>query len=264
MAKVQCYNCKKVTPVVAPKYRCRHCNYPLNKYLEGDKDSEEVVIEKLRQNQPDEGTIHDLYRKGADQKEEVPDFGIESNGQEEVSILDKLNKELKPDEKIQQKAKSAVIVKQNHNPEKQGKIVAGWLVIHTENRLPITYEIFEGDNVIGRPDGPEKVDIRIEDDKYVSRVHAIIRIKKDFLSRFHYELSDDGTFRRGTPSTNGTYINGNDERLPKKQVVYLNDGDTVQVGTTKLVFKSIDAAEDYHSAFKSVSGTDFTHTVAIN
>ncbi|MEZ4884475.1 MAG: FHA domain-containing protein [Chitinophagales bacterium] len=249
MAKVQCYNCKKTTPVVAPRYRCKYCNYPLNKYVEQeDEPEEEIIIEKLKQDVPESVTIHDLYR------DEVPES---QKGIEEV--LEKL----KPDETVQKTMTGPVIIKKNLNPEKDGKIIAGWLVVHTEGRLPVTYELFEGTNVIGRPDGPHHVDIRVEDDEYVSRIHSIITIKKDFLHRFYYELTDNGKLRRGNPSTNGTYINGRTERLSKNSVVHLRDNDTIQVGTTKLVFKNIDNSDNLESAAHSVIETDFTSTVAI-
>lgn len=253
MAKVQCYNCRKVTPVVAPRYRCKFCNYPLNKYIEQEKTpSEEVIIEKIKEDTPDsnEATIHDIYRHSQLKEEEKEN-------------LQKIVEQLKPDEKFKKTVTGSVILKKNTNPEKDGKIVAGWLVVHTEDKLPITYELYEADNVIGRPDGPHHVDIRIEDDEYVSRVHAIIRIYKDYMHRFRYELLDDGSLRGGYPSTNGTYINGIDERLPQETSVFLRDSDTIQVGTTKLVFKNTDSVDDDYSAVNSVHSTDYTQTVAI-
>ncbi len=251
MAKVQCYNCTKTTPVVAPKYRCKFCNYPLNKYLQDDKEPEEDVIIDKPVLDPEESkpvSIHDIYRENIPQQQENID-----------NILD----HLKPDEEIEKSVTGPIIIKKNKNPEKEGKIVAGWLIVHTEGKLPVTYELFEGDNVIGRPDGPHQVDIRVEDDEYVSRVHAIIHINKDFLHRFNYKLFDNGRLRGGSPSTNGTYINGLTDRLPKNSRVYLHDSDTIQVGTTKLVFKNTDEADNRHSAAYSVLNTDFTNTVAI-
>ena len=249
MAKVQCYNCKKTTPVVAPRYRCKYCNYPLNKYVEQEEEpEEEIIIEKLKQEVPEEVTIHDLYR------DHVP---------EEQKDIEVVLEKLKPDETVQKTVTGPVILKKNLNPEKDGKIIAGWLVVHTEGKLPVTYELFEGSNVIGRPDGPHHVDIRVEDDEYVSRIHSIITIAKDFLHRFHYELTDSGKLRRGHPSTNGTYINGRPERLPKNSLVHLRDNDTIQVGTTKLVFKNIDNSDNLESAAHSVIERDFTSTVAI-
>ena len=250
MAKVQCYNCKRTTPVVAPHYRCKFCNYPLNKYVEQDKEpEEEVIIEKIKQDEPEKLSINDIFRQQQ-----------QAEGTDIKTVMDKL----KPDEKIKSTPTGAVILKQNLNKDKdKQEIVAGWLVVHTENRLPVTYELYPGDNVIGRPDGPHHVDIRVEDDEYVSRVHSIIRITKDMLHRFHYQLLDNGTLRGGVPSTNGTYINGIPERLSKHKVVYLRDGDTVQVGMTKMVFKNTDSTMDDSAAVSSVHSTDYTATVAI-
>lgn len=253
MAKVKCYNCKRTTPVVVPKYRCKYCNYPLNKYVEQeDAASEEVIIENIKSDKPaDNQSVHDLYR--VNQADNIP-----------VSKeLQQVVERLKPDEKIKKSVTGAVILKKNRNPEKDGKVVAGWLVVHTENRLPVTYELFAGNNIIGRPDGPHQVDIRIEEDEYVSRTHAIIRVYTDHLARFHYQLLDDGSLRGGSPSTNGTYINGIPERLPRNQKVFLHDGDTIQVGTTKLVFKNTDEVDDDYSAVNSVNSTAYTQTVAI-
>lgn len=248
MAKIQCYNCRRETPVVAPNYRCKHCNYPLNKYIQAENEPvDETLIDQPQLPAPDT-ILNDVFKRNVD---------------ESLQDIRDVIQRLKSDEKIESSETGPVIIKQNRNPEKDGKIVAGWLVVHTEKKLPVTYELFEGDNIIGRPDGPHQVDIRIEDDEYVSRVHALIRIKKDFLHRFDYELLDDGSLRRGSLSTNGTYINGNEERLPRDKVVFLRDNDTIQVGTTKLVFKSTDSTDDLHDAANSVLSSDFTNTVAI-
>lgn len=256
MAKIQCYNCKKITPVVAPRYRCKFCNYPLNKYIESENTaSEEIIIDNP-----------ELHERELQPVIPIEPERVENVLQENKNALDgiqNLLSQLRPDEKVEKAPQGAVIVKQNKNPEKAGKIVAGWLVVHTENKLPITYDLYEGDNIIGRPDGPHQIDVRIEDDDYVSRTHACIQIYKDYLHRFRYELHDNGAHARGRASTNGTYINGIEERLTKDSSVFLCDGDTIQVGTTKLVFKSINDTDDQVSAFSSVAGSNFTETVAI-
>jgi len=152
--------------------------------------------------------------------------------------------------------------RKNTNPDKDGKIVAGWLVVHTENKSPITYELFEGVNVIGRPDGSHHVDIKIEEDRYVSREHCYINVLKDFLHRFVYILYD-GSEKPAKESTNGTFINGLEDKMDVGSKIYLKDGDIVQVGETKLAFKNTDESADYHEAANSVIQTDYTKTVAI-
>ncbi|MGB0839969.1 MAG: FHA domain-containing protein [Chitinophagales bacterium] len=254
MAKVKCYNCKKTTAVVAPRYRCKFCNYPLNKYVEQEEEpKEEVVIENIKQEYEDEGGVNEVFRKNQ----------LEKGKDNYQKLLEKLNIKPKSDEKVESLETGPIIIKQNLNPEKDGKIVAGWLVVHTEGKKTTTYELYEGKNIIGRPDGPHHVDIRIEEDEYVSRVHAVIRIEKDFLHRFTYRLLDDGSLRNGHPSTNGVYVNGISERLPKKANVLLRDGDTIQIGITKLVFKNTDKADSYRTAANSVAESNFVNTVAI-
>lgn len=264
MAKIQCYNCKKITPVVAPKYRCRFCNYPLNKYVQAldSQNSEEIIIDNPVIPEPTPPIVVEVQPPIPIVNPEKVEDVLQENKNALDDIQTLLSK-LRPDEKVEKAPTGAVIVKENLNPEKAGKIVAGWLVVHTENKIPVTYELFEGDNIIGRPDGPHQVDIRVEDDEYVSRVHAFIRIAKDYVHRFRYELRDDGSLRKGHVSTNGTYINGNPERLPREKPVFLRDGDTIQVGTTKMVFKSVNETDDQFSAFNSVARTNFTETVSI-
>lgn len=259
MAKIQCYNCRKLTPVVAPKYRCRFCNYPLNKYIQADNANipDDELIENPVAPDPEPELPQAILVQPANVE------NVLKQNQNALNDIQNLLGKLKPDEKLEQHNTGAVIVKINKNPEKAGKLTAGWLVVHTENKIPVTYELFEGNNVIGRPDGPHHVDIRIEDDEFVSRIHALITIKKDFLHRFQYTLRDDGSLTQGRISTNGIYVNGYSDRLPKDKVVYLRDGDTVQIGTTKLVFKSINETDDHISAFSSVAGSSFTETVAV-
>ncbi len=217
MAKIKCYNCRKVTPVVAPRYRCNFCNYPLKKYVE----------------QPEEPTP------------QLQDIGI-SLPPPAPKVEEKV--EFKPEPR---------------KPEYAGKVIAGWLIVHTENKAHTSYELYEGENIIGRPDSHDGVTIPIKEDEYISRVHSTITVTKDYLHRFHYIMVDGEKDTYGKASTNGVYINGIEERLPKGQLIFLKDGDTIQVGLTKLVFKNTDMAFDIQSAANSVIGTDFTNTVAI-
>lgn len=314
MARIECYNCKKITDAVAPRFRCSHCNYPLYKYIQlsNKKEDEEKVIKNLKEadhSGPGPGgsaktsfTSSLLTRIGlkkTDPKKEVekpkpvpkPTYEkkvtppiVEKKPIVEVKPVVAEKKvtptpkpkavekpiELKKDKqativnlKPKLETNSEVIFKVNKNPEKTGKIVAGWLVVHTEDREHITYELFEGDNAIGRHDGPHHVDIEIENDRYISRVHCVIKVKKDYLHRFHYLLVDNDKNRQGKPSTNGTFINGNEKRIPASHKVFLKDGDIVQVGETKLAFKSTSASDSFEDAANSVLETDYTKTVAI-
>ena len=142
--------------------------------------------------------------------------------------------------------------------------ITGWLIVHTENKEPISYNLYLGDNFFGTPADGYQVDIPIDSDRYVSRCHANLKVSKDFLNRFHYELIDDGSRRPKGPSTNGTYINGNSSRLPKDHRVFLKDGDTIQIGETKLVFKTTDKSKDVIDAATNVINSDYTGTVIIS
>lgn len=271
MAKIECYNCKELTNAIAPRYRCGLCNYPLYKYIQlsDKKEPDEKVIDNIKEanhtfhgdNEKNDKNVSllDSIRKSKISNSLLSRFRNNKSELEE-EILD--NEDLGQSPEIDENPSEAIFV-ENQNPDKSGKIVAGWLIVHTEDKQPLTFELFEGDNIIGRPDGPHHVDILVEKDKYVSRVHCMIRIEKDYLHRFNYRLKDNGKNRQGKPSTNGTYVNGGLRRLPKNEQVYLQDGDIVQVGETKLAFKNVNSSWSFESAAESVLQTDYTKTVAI-
>ncbi|MCB0516611.1 MAG: FHA domain-containing protein [Chitinophagales bacterium] len=336
MHKINCYNCKRVTQVSAPAYRCEHCNYPLKKFIDGKPDvlDEELIkdihkkVDKIEDKVKNglqqveliiEGNLPAEEKKQAPEKKETsapkplpkatapPEKSREELlqkletliGSPKPSVLEKIQQDKtppstpstpkvlqveakikeKPIEKPVEKEKEEVpkptdvpviqhetnttnkiILKLNQNPDKKGKIVAGWLVVHTENKASHSFELFEGTNIIGRSDKNRPADISIEKDKYISRVHCGIEVRKDFLHRFVYILKDDGEVS-GKPSTNGCFVNGIDERLPKEQVVYLRDGDIIQVGETKLVFKDTYKSENLNDAATSVINMDYIKTI---
>lgn len=262
MPKVECPNCKAKVPVIPPEYRCKECNYPLNKAKE-----QEVHIRLEGGGAQQSGGGFDgatlVDNPGASGKRVDINIGQQPKepprnaGGQQYSGATHLAGN-------QKKADSTPVKKvQNNNPEKRGKVVAGWLIVHTENREKATYDLFEGDNFFGTRAEGYAVDIPIEGDKYVSRSHANIRIAKDFLHRFHYELIDDGARRPQGPSLNGTYINGNKERLPRAGRIFLRDGDTIQIGETKLVFKNVQEVHDVEEAVTAVMNTGYTATVIL-
>lgn len=299
MAKVECYNCKRLTVVVSPKFRCTVCNYPLHKYIEQnepvpedkiikDIDQQDQVqpviinitggsegnesgdgikigntgdaVEKVRpispESKPAETNIN--INTNADIKANRNE-GFDSSKHDDLiaELRASLNAIKEKNEEITTHTGVVIQKVENINPDKKGKVIGGWLVVHTENKKPLTYELFEGENVIGRPDGPHHLDIKVEEDSYVSRVHCKVVVSKDFMHRFKYELMDkDG-------STNGTYINAYEQRLPKDASVFLKDGDTVQVGETKMVFKNTNTSVNFRDAASHVLDNDYTKTVAI-
>jgi len=97
------------------------------------------------------------------------------------------------------------------------------------NTMIITYTIpkfpperFETESdaiIIGRrPDEDQRVDLELEKDEYVSRVHSIISRKKD-----RYWVQDLG-------SVNGTWVNG--KEITEKTL--LSPGSTIQIGYTTI------------------------------
>lgn len=158
--------------------------------------------------------------------------------------------------------KKEVKKKENKVEDKVGKNVVAWLILHTENQEPIYFDLFEGVNVIGRGEPKRPADVEIHNDQYVSRFHAYIRIFQTPQKLFLYAIYD-GLLTPPKPSLNGVYVNGNKERLKMNDAHYLKDGDTVQIGLTKLVFKSREMMGNVEEAFTQVLETEYTQTVII-
>jgi pSer/pThr/pTyr-binding forkhead associated (FHA) protein len=134
---------------------------------------------------------------------------------------------------------------------------AGWLIIHTEDKPPASFAINAGANFIGRKQHPSLHPfIVIEDDAFISRLQCIIYAEEN-NTRFY--LSDPSTFNNGKTSSNGTFLNGNNHPVTARQV--LEDGDTVQLGITKLVFRTADAGIDQLVA--EVAQLPYTPTVLL-
>jgi hypothetical protein len=100
-----------------------------------------------------------------------------------------------------------------------GEPTFAWLVIVEGDGRGIKLDIFKDQNIIGRG---EECHIRL-DDSFVSELHAIVA-EKDGV--FH--IWDLG-------SKNGTKLNGE----PLRGSSELKDGDVIEIGKTKLVFKKV-------------------------
>lgn len=126
-----------------------------------------------------------------------------------------------------------------------------FLIRHNEQQPVKTYPLYAGINIIGRTIKKGNYNSAIiDDDNYVSRVHAVIEIKNG--KSLEAILSDTDVSNGGKASKNGTYVNGNEKRLTKAYL--LNENDTIQIGMTKLILrynngnidKLIDEVEDSH------------------
>ena len=138
------------------------------------------------------------------------------------------------------------------------KPLVGWLIVHTEHKEMKTFDLYEGVNYIGRKKSDDKANrILIEDDPFVSRTHAFIKCKK-VKGKLQFQLYDgDGS----KPSANGVFINGNEKRI--KEYCLLQENDTVQIGTTKLVFKVRKDDRSISGEVDEIMRTDFVRTIDV-
>lgn len=139
------------------------------------------------------------------------------------------------------------------------KNVTGWLIVHTEKTEHAQFELFEGKNVIGRSTPNFKPDIPLED-TYSSRRHAVIIVRLNENNIYEYYVADNADVNNGKPSMNGTFVNGDTQKLGNKAVRII-DGDTIQIGMTKLVLKSAEISIDVEEAVKLVKKQEYQTTV---
>ncbi len=137
--------------------------------------------------------------------------------------------------------------------------IAGWLIIHTEDENHQTFELHIGKNIIGRETPNFKPDIPLSD-VFSSRKHAAIIVKINDNNMFEYFIADNSTSNSGKSSKNGTYVNGSTTRLGDKAQKII-DGDTIQIGKTKLVLKTADITVDVEEAVKLVQRQEYQTTV---
>ncbi|MEO8771056.1 MAG: FHA domain-containing protein [Ferruginibacter sp.] len=132
-----------------------------------------------------------------------------------------------------------------------------FLVRHTENQLVKPFSLFNGKNYIGRKPHPSfKPFIALEEDEFVSKVHAVIYVDEEQTMCY---IDDSSLSNEGKPSRNGTFLNGNKQRLTDKHK--LTENDTIQVGETKLIFRM--NTNHISKIVKEVEDTDYMNTVVI-
>lgn len=138
------------------------------------------------------------------------------------------------------------------------KALAGWLIVHTENRKTETFALYEGVNFIGRKKKEDgSYSIVLPNDPFVSRTHAFIKAKQA-AGEWQFALYDgDGS----KPSVNGVFLNGNEARI--RQQCALSENDTIQIGATKLVLKTKKDGNSISGEIEEVLKTDFIRTVDV-
>ncbi|HWK03339.1 MAG TPA: FHA domain-containing protein [Puia sp.] len=130
-----------------------------------------------------------------------------------------------------------------------------WLVRHTENQSSKTFPIYPGKNYLGRKPRPDLVPfIEVEEDPYISKVHAVLYTENDRL--FISDPSGD----EGKPSKNGIFINADENRLTEK--TRLKEKDTIQIGVTKLILRFNNSS--IGKIVQEVEEQDYMHTVVID
>jgi len=139
------------------------------------------------------------------------------------------------------------------------KKVAGWLIVHTEDKDHQTFELKKGKNIIGRATPNHHPNIPIKD-VYLSRRHAVLIVKLNDNNMYEYYIADNSIVNDGKQSKNGTYVNGSTERLADRAQRII-DGDTFQIGLTKIVLKTADITVDVEEAIKLVKRQEYQTTV---
>ena len=143
---------------------------------------------------------------------------------------------------------------------------AGWLIVHDENAPVQTYPLRIGKQIIGRKNSGLPCDIMIvTQDPYMSRNHCLLEVRPARSGGYDYLVSDV-KMSNGKPenmSSNGTFVNAFSKPLQPSDMVYLNDGDTIQLGQTKVVIKTIRTVSNADDATRLVKDSDYMPTVFI-
>ena len=143
--------------------------------------------------------------------------------------------------------------KQNHDAG--SREVIGWLIRHTEHMDTKSFPLYEGKNALGRETHQVLQSVKISDDIYISRHHALITVSLNPSAQIYITDGIDN------PSKNGTYINGSESAISSR--VKLAAGDTIQVGLTKLILK-INEGISLNNLEKNVEESEYTPTIIIN
>lgn len=146
-------------------------------------------------------------------------------------------------------------VKENSKSSSSKEV--GWLIVHDENAPSQTHNLNIGRQVIGRKNANKPCTIMINtEDDFMSRNHAIIDVNIDALGNYKYILTDNN-------SMNGTRVNADKTPLSPNDAVLLADGYVIQMGMTKVVFKSFQVANNAQEATQIVRNQDYAPTVII-
>ena len=136
-------------------------------------------------------------------------------------------------------------------PSTSMDMIIAWLVIHTEGQPMLLHELKEGKYILGRAIPGSIPDIALNQDQYASRKHAEIKVTPQEM----YVVDLD--------SKNGVYLNGHSQPIGRSFPQALSDGDTIQVGETKMVVKTRQVVQNEITALKTVRKMPYQPTVRI-
>ena len=134
----------------------------------------------------------------------------------------------------------------------------GWLVVHDENTSQQTLSLKAGKQVVGRISEirEKQADLMIEtDDDYMSRQHFMINVESAASGGYDYYLSI-------YKNLNNTLVNA--KILNKGDECILRDGDVIQAGITKIVFKTSQKVKSRKEATQIVTSQPRAKTVVVN
>lgn len=218
---------------------------------------EPISEETLRDSYTERFNYFQMLYSNAPNKvvEQIQQQNLEKLNQVKKMLLEEIATKKK---NFNKKNANPIIKPKSEAAEKEEKPIVGWLIVHTENKKAEMFNLYEGINYIGRKKRDDKANnFLIEDDPFVSRTHAFIKCK-EADGKLHYVLYDgDGN----KPSANGVFLNGNDVRI--HQYCSLKENDTVQIGTTKLVFKVKKDHISISGELEDVMRTGFIRTIDI-
>ena len=139
----------------------------------------------------------------------------------------------------------------------------GWLIVKDELTETQTFSLRVGTNTVGRQSEKRpSTHMVITRDEYMSRPHCTIEVRIGQLGMPEYILRDGALAEgRWKNSLNGTYLNGKEPRLSEYDQFFLEDGDTIQIGETKLVLKTGSFTASQKQATQSVEAMDYERTV---
>lgn len=170
---------------------------------------------------------------GYENKDRIPSSFLKSQ-QNPLGITSSFHEEIEP-----------LPASNNHN------LIVAWLVVHTENQPTLLHELKPGKYVIGRAIPGNIPDITLNNDQYASRKHAELKV------------SPQEVYIQDLESRNGVYVNGQQHPVGKGFPQVLADGDTVQVGETKMVLKTRAVVQDEITALKTVRKLPYTPTIRV-